>query len=195
MARKKKVQVEAKNSLNYTGSVNIKVLRNGKEVSKRTIKNNGKWPLFYFFALCLSGEWKTAATYRPTSLEIYSLGDAGDPVPEDIFSSDWLKCVQGTIMASTTTDPNYIAEMVGDNVESGYTTIKFVVPYSQIINRDKANLICLRCNAQQDEHDVCAYIVIKDESDESLLGSIIPSTYSNREDYTLFIEWKLVIKN
>ena len=61
MGRKKKVveqeqtNVEIKNNPKYNGSVNIRLVRNGKTIQNITKHNEGNTPLFSFLINCLNG--------------------------------------------------------------------------------------------------------------------------------------------
>lgn len=186
------------NSFAYKGNVQISVIKNNKVLKKIKLDNSGGAPLFTLFTLAIKGDWKTCRDYQPSYIELFSLGAAGTTIPDDVLTgltnSNRLATqshfVSDTSAISTTTDPL-----------SKSITQKFVIPYTHILEKENKdlNLLALYSNIEEnktnpDWTNYCAYVIIKNEDDESLLGKIDTSNVK-KQDYTLVIDWTLTILN
>lgn len=203
-------ETDITNAIHYNGKVKVDLYRNNKLYKSTNYKNLGRWPLFYFIANCLAGDYNSVAPYKPNFVKLFTLGNKGDSIPtnKEIETSKFIEdnlCSSGisfgvTKSALTETiksfniDETSLEENKSD--ESAIVTYQFVIPYTQIDTTRDINLIALYSSAKLSElNEPSAYIVIKNE-DDTALDSILPTgTQTKNNDYTLIITWSLSIHN
>ena len=104
MGRKKKITEEPKkevkvdtssNSFSYTGKINVSLKKGNKTCFTKQFKNKGRWPLFYFFNMCLRGDYKTADFYRPKFINAFGddtlIGYPEPTITDDISLNEGMK--------------------------------------------------------------------------------------------------------
>lgn len=185
----KKIKVNSKSSLNYKGEVKVDILDGKRIISSRKIKNNGKISLFIFLAQCLTGKYNMAELNRPCYVQLFSV----DPdTPEaDLFNlqTEW---EQKTFPINMSTSPTI--DYNSSDTEYAQGAFKFIIPFSQIIDKDNLNLLVLKSQknvASEDQKEVCAYIYLNDPNRSPL----IPDELADDDRYNIFIEWTLSISN
>lgn len=184
----KSVNLKSNSGLSYKGKVSVKIKDGKRTVFSKKLKNNGKWPLFLFFAQCLTGKYSEAESQRPNYIQLYNVTNT-----TKLFDTNttWNER-SSAIKISTSPAVNYINNTDEDTqqVESASGTLKFTIPFSLITDKTDINLLVLRSKdlSKYSDKNVCAYIIV-DSKD------IIPEELSTKEKYILYIDWTLSIQN
>lgn len=182
-------KINANLSVGYKGKVEIEIRDGDRLVSRKVIKNRGKWPLFLFFANCLGGKYKDAETQRPTHVQLFNVSDTDE---EELFAigTTWSKRTY-PVKSQTSPKVDYEAEGSAETPESAWGILKFTVPFTLITDKQDINLMVLKSKSTiaMSDKDVCAYIIITDE------GGLIPAELYDSEKYTLFINWTLSMQD
>ena len=216
MARKKNLKpgvyvnvTDDINDIAYTGTVNVKILKKDQVYSSRTFKNSGRWPLFYFLAGCLAGDYLTMETFRPKYIDLFNITkDGGTSVPEINSTTNLSDYFNTDERVSTNTypyssQPDISRKFDGANESEGVgigeasATFKFMIPFTQlqseggVIKDIKA--VCLYCDYNKSNFpNPSAFFFVVDPDDPTTLTSLIEnanefnSAYIN--EYSLYIE-------
>ena len=213
MAKKRKMKAanltaSLNNSLSYKGNIVVKTVnkKTDKVIKVQKLKNNGRWPLFEFFARCLEGKWQDANNLRPYYIDLFSAGQAGANIPNisDTSGSDSIGTyANATYRTSLLTYPLYTSRDVTvqkSNVGYAEITLTFLIPFTAIIRDKDSNLICLYSNDTHGEggfDNPSAFFFVPDSNDPKKLGKLIAnkSQGDDSNDYNLIIEWTMSISN
>lgn len=205
--KKTNTEVKSKDKISYEGKVKISLMKGNKIINTKTYHNEGTDNLFYGLVFSLMGDYASASAYRPTYLDLYTLGTKGTPVTNIIAKpreSNLLisnnKTSLSTIIFNSTPiiDKNKVSES-SDKTIADYATItyKFLIPYTQIDTAKDTNCIALYGRDDGESAYLLAYIVviqykadgtpIVDEDGNNKLDNLIPSV-DKANDYNLFVQ-------
>lgn len=175
-----------KSNLDYKGTITVSLQKKGREVFSKTYHNNAYNDLFKFLSFCLSGRYAVAETLRPKCIKLFSLGDVGDDIPEEITASDTNATSVGWFSYKET------PKTETDNINNKINTVfSFRVPLAQVAMNKDTNLIVLYASTTY--ANPLAYFVIEDSSKLSELFD--RTAITNQNDYNLFIKWTMNIDN
>ena len=222
MGRKKKtiesekeIKIETPvNSFAYTGKINVSLKRGNKTCFSKQFKNKGRWPLFHFLNVCLSGNYSSADAFRPRYINAFGnqewegkvepvIDDSGTPGTTmiDYFNLNTKKTVSSIPYLSI---PD--VETIRENVQIGSSFIKykFNIPFSQIVDKEHINAFALYAAPINNSGDLnkieqpCVFFFLKDENNNVInLLNINPEDpiIPDSEEYSIYIEWKLSVGN
>ena len=181
--------------------------KTNKVIKVQKLKNNGRWPLFEFFARCLEGKWQDANNLRPYYIDLFSAGESGTNIPNISDADESAKIgtyANATNRTSLLTYPLYTSSDVTvqkSNVGYAEITLTFLIPFTAIIRNKDSNLICLYSNDTHGGGDgignPSAFFFVPDSKDTAKLGKLIAdkSQGDDSNDYNLIIEWTMSISN
>lgn len=69
----KEIEVKPNNSVQYSGSVSVKLKKGNKVLQTKSFKNNGRWPLFQCLSSALRGQFTEADNFRPRAISLFSI--------------------------------------------------------------------------------------------------------------------------
>jgi len=200
--KNKKTDKKVDSSIHYSGEIKVEVRRKNKTISSKNYKNEGNWPLFYFLGLCLSGNYEVANSYIPKYIKLFSLGASGSTVPT-VKAADFTPAKLKSLTTPMYNTLPYVERVEGqigveDSPSSTSVTFKFLIPYSQISNTsasDPVNMFVLYDQSNKNSLEKpSAYFVVRDEDYPTKLGGY-EVTDETSNDYNLFIQWVMTIKN
>lgn len=203
MARKKNKTIEQAQSIGYSGRVKVTLVRGKKVISEKEFKNNGRWPLFNFLALCIKGEFNEAKNLRPKYIRLFTAGTAGVttvPVPTDQNAFPYGATNLSLNVVPLNSSSN-ITKTEAETSGSASVTLKYLIPLTQIsglTNYRNINLLAMYYGSDSTYvNQPSAYCFIKDENNESLLGEIIEGipAGSDPNQYNLIIDWTMSLAN
>ena len=178
-------------SIKYEGIVTISVVDNGgRTIYSRSGHNQGTAKLFNFLASCLAGKYTDANEYRPSYVRVFSLGQAGETIPETPTYDD-----------EKTMAPVLAMPAVKYDSDAHSATYKFMIPYSRLdlsAAVGDANLYCIYGNANKTTaSDNSAYFIVTDEDDDTKLGKAFDwaTAKAQQNKLNLVIEWTMTIGN
>ena len=153
----KKIDVKSNSAMNYKGKVEIKILEGKKVISSKTIHNKGKWPLFLFFAQCLTGKYSIAEQQRPSYIQLFNINNLDESV---LFSDTTWEQRTYPIKVSTSPGVDYTQTTTQSQVESARGVFKFTIPFTLITDTSNVNLMTLKSpsNITMGDKSVCAYV-------------------------------------
>lgn len=220
MARKKSSSpgiytkvVDDINDIAYTGTVKVKVVKDNKIYSEKIFKNSGRWPLFYFLAGCLAGDYASMENLRPKYINLFDIKTENDKVPVIDGNTDLKIYFNQEARVSVVTYPYNARPNITRTYDSGVedqgigqatTTFKFVIPFTQLqLDNGKiknVNAVCLYSEYNKiNLANPSAFFFVVDPSDKTKLGNLIDDAdqinvaYLN--EYSLYIEWQLALRN
>jgi len=172
-----------KNEIGYSGQVKVTAMRGKKAIRTATFHNEGTINLFKFLCYCLAGEYNVAYNLRPQKIQLF-FNQAGT-YTEDLNN---LKERSGKIQLNTdAVVKKYEPKSPGETDTNKYTvTLHFRIPYA-FLTGDEVNHAILY-NAYDEP---CAHFSFTDEE----TGALINILTGANQDYTLVIEWKMIVGN
>jgi hypothetical protein len=130
----KRTENPSVNQINYTGTVTIKVVKNGKIIKKNKGKNAGLSPLFSFLTNCLVGNF--VPKLSPKFIQLYNSADELITLAEIPFSE--VNVYEGS-----------------SSEESSIAAFKFLVPYASVTSGETI----YRVNIKNDVEDMAELIL------------------------------------
>ena len=227
MGRKKNSFIENsdttnKDSLSYSGTIYIKVLKGKQVCSSRVFKNKGRWPLFRFFSLCLKGDYAGAGAFQPRYINLFNVNAETIPNISDESGLNLTSYLTNQTRITITDYPYNSSPIVSEApneddqnplpIGSSSIRYKFLIPFTQL-NFDQSqeasentrvvNALALYCNEFFDRFSQpSAFFFVRKESDPTnpnynKFGNLLEgfTDFSNLNEYNLSIEWELVISN
>lgn len=202
MGRKKlnKQKVDQSNStISYSGEVKVELRRGSVIIKSSKYKNAGNWPLFYFLGLNLIGSYTQANNYIPKFIKLYNIGNKGDSTisVQDKFKQENLV----TLTTPIYTVLPYIEKHEGtigvaDDQPEVKVIFKFVIPFTQLASNRTINMFALydQTNKETLTNPSAYFVLTKQENNVTVLDGI-DADDSTANDYNLFIQWVMTIKN
>lgn len=213
MARRKKVtytETANKDNLNYSGTIYVKVLKGKKVYSSAVYKNQGRWPLFRFFSLCLAGQYNQASSLQPKFIDLFYLDGVVPEISDNsgVNLSSYLTAENRiTVTSYPWTSLPYVSDSPDESSEAlpeGSSSIryKFLIPFTQLnITQEnpKINALALYSDTYLNQFEKpSAFFFVRDKDDETVFGDLLDgvSFLNNASDeYNLSVEWELTISN
>lgn len=215
MAKRKKKQKESiktSDSIGYTGTITVSLRKDKKIISTKTFKNHGRWPLFYFIAQCLKGDYANADTFRPKYINLFCLGKKGQDIPIELLPSNPdvsdFSILDLEHKLSLNAYPYSSAPEVSKVESKGYgsakITYKFTIPFTQIdlSDPDKKDINGIALYSPEfvssNLIQASAFFMVTQGAKNDKLGSLLTteeSELSNKNDYNIYLVWEMEFKN
>lgn len=168
-------------TITYQGNVKINVVdRNNKIIKSFNSHNDGKYPLFKFILLCLGEEYTAASDLAPKYIRLFDAKDKDNPKYEEEKTST-------AIIYNTR--PNIVLDKDDSSI-----TFKFLIPFSQLKNKENINLFALygENNKSTSDSPSATFLLLDEDGN---LGSAISSSDNSKDYYTLSVEWTMRVNN
>ena len=172
------------NKLDYTGTLNIKLMDDDRILESRICHNAGCTKLFTFLATCLAGDYNSVKSTRPCRVILFR----EDPDhPTYIDNKFNLESLNENCRVSTKVFYDSTPEVYYPTAEGGASiTYHFRIPFLCLTGGEQAAKVALYPNTISNPSvDVCAYYVL-----ETPIS--IPERGGN---FTIIIDWTLAIAN
>lgn len=205
-------------SIKYVGEVKVRIMRRSEVLYEKVFHNKGRKPLFRHLANCLAGDYIEAEKDRPLVLNIFAIPydqTDGGKNPEKTKGirfqiADYAKVenLANSVVVTFIKQPEILYKNTSSEEYDKKSGVKyyFSVPFTSLSTFDNnkewpgyniapLNLVALYSkNNATNYEDPSAYFFICDSNDN--LISLLPSDVtSNIGDYSLTIEWNLIVTN
>lgn len=208
-------------SFYYTGKVKISLMRDNVKYFTKVFYNHGRWPLFYFFNLCLAGDYGQAEEFRPRFINLFDFGlsnqEIKPPVIEDGSQTQsgkmttWFNAQNNVSLISypMMSKPDVIVAggTAAEEIGSSKITYKFTIPFTQIQTKTNQAIEGFALYSKQTKNSVtdpknldnlanpAAFFFLTDENGyvTNLLQDL--SNINLGDEYNLYIEWILTVRN
>lgn len=181
----------------YHGNVTLYIKKGDVILKQFKLKNSGFAPLFQFFSYCLAGKYEAAEAIRPGKIMAFYNENvhAGEEVTNVEPEISYLKSQSPFIYLNK---PAVAGQKTTADSKEWVTKLHFIIPYSYI-NEGKVNQICLYgLNINNNSKEIPSAVYYLQELDTTTNKNVykeITIDSSNRQDYSLIIEWELSVSN
>lgn len=163
--------VKSNNTMNYNGTVTVKVVGTKNKLKKQfKVKNSGYQPLFDYIAYCLAGSFN--ASLCPNYIVTYY-------DEHEVFASASPTCSRPVSKVSS--------YRVSGGTNVGITEMTFTIPGTSMASGSQTNILALYCDDKYNTYNTAnkepsAVVVLEDEVEVS-------------SDESVIIVWQLSIGN
>lgn len=190
---KRKIISKKEDFIDYSGHVEVKLLRDRKVISSYKYHNKGRGKLFKFLCNALAGNY--IERERPCQIKLfyYQKADTTDTNTKVLPNNfNWEELGDNDLTAASTFI-NYDTAPVLIKDENNYkVTYHFRIPFTQICNSSIYIVGLYPINVISDKDDASAYYLFIDTENNNWKPINIKDSAGN---FSLVIDWTLMLEN
>jgi len=172
------------NEIGYAGKVTVTAVHGKKKIKSATFHNKGTIYLFKFLCYCLAGEFSAAYNMRPQKIQLfYNHSNATNP--DETLSN----LEERSAKIQSNTDAVVKDETISNNAKYS-VTLHFRIPFAFLTGTNINHAVLF--DAYDNE---CAHFSFTKTDPETETKVWDNLTDGLNQDYTLVIEWKMIIDN